>query len=137
MNLPSEAPGPGRVENLHSPELLDVLHLRNKRRRRESRAGLGLSGGAHGPSTTRHSVVARQRNSIAQVTSMDKDESPWMCYTRMLYQPQFPAKDAYKCLISLGFLEMERVMGIEPTWPAWKAGALPLSYTRNSSNSNV
>jgi hypothetical protein len=22
------------------------------------------------------------------------------------------------------------VMGIEPTWPAWKAGALPLSYTR-------
>ena len=25
---------------------------------------------------------------------------------------------------------MERVMGIEPTPPAWKAGALPLSYTR-------
>ena len=22
-------------------------------------------------------------------------------------------------------------MGIEPTWPAWKAGALPLSYTRD------
>ena len=22
-------------------------------------------------------------------------------------------------------------MGIEPTWPAWKAGALPLSYARN------
>ena len=22
-------------------------------------------------------------------------------------------------------------MGIEPTQPAWKAGALPLSYTRN------
>ena len=21
-------------------------------------------------------------------------------------------------------------MGIEPTWPAWEAGALPLSYTR-------
>ena len=25
---------------------------------------------------------------------------------------------------------LERVMGIEPTWPAWEAGALPLSYTR-------
>jgi hypothetical protein len=25
---------------------------------------------------------------------------------------------------------LERVMGIEPTPPAWKAGALPLSYTR-------
>ena len=29
---------------------------------------------------------------------------------------------------------MERVMGIEPTWPAWKAGALPLSYTRHAGN---
>ena len=26
---------------------------------------------------------------------------------------------------------LERVTGIEPAWPAWKAGALPLSYTRN------
>ena len=26
---------------------------------------------------------------------------------------------------------MERVKGIEPSQPAWKAGALPLSYTRN------
>ena len=25
-------------------------------------------------------------------------------------------------------------MGIEPTWPAWKAGALPLSYTRSCSD---
>ena len=25
---------------------------------------------------------------------------------------------------------MERVNGIEPSWPAWKAGTLPLSYTR-------
>ena len=27
-------------------------------------------------------------------------------------------------------LKMERVMGIGPTQPAWKAGTLPLSYTR-------
>ncbi len=26
---------------------------------------------------------------------------------------------------------VERVTGVEPAWPAWKAGALPLSYTRN------
>ena len=25
---------------------------------------------------------------------------------------------------------MERVKGVEPSQPAWKAGALPLSYTR-------
>ena len=28
-------------------------------------------------------------------------------------------------------------MGIEPTQPAWKAGALPLSYTRNFSSTNA
>ena len=28
--------------------------------------------------------------------------------------------------------KMERVMGIEPTQPAWKAGILPLNYTRIS-----
>jgi len=27
---------------------------------------------------------------------------------------------------------VERVTGIEPAWPAWKAGALPLSYTRET-----
>src|SRR6267143_130018 len=31
---------------------------------------------------------------------------------------------------------LERVMGIEPTWPAWKAGALPLSYTRADRNTS-
>ncbi len=31
---------------------------------------------------------------------------------------------------------MERVMGIEPTRPAWKAGILPLNYTRVSDNIN-
>ena len=29
-------------------------------------------------------------------------------------------------------LTLERVMGIEPTYPAWKAGVLPLNYTRAS-----
>ena len=30
------------------------------------------------------------------------------------------------------FMALERVMGIEPTYPAWKAGVLPLNYTRAS-----
>ncbi len=30
----------------------------------------------------------------------------------------------------MGPFFMERVMGIEPTRPAWKAGVLPLNYTR-------
>jgi hypothetical protein len=28
------------------------------------------------------------------------------------------------------FLNLERVKGIEPSYSAWKAAALPLSYTR-------
>ena len=36
-----------------------------------------------------------------------------------------------RCSIQLSYrLKMERVMGIEPTRPAWKAGILPLNYTR-------
>ena len=31
----------------------------------------------------------------------------------------------------------KRVMGIEPTCPAWKAGVLPLNYTRMSYFENV
>ena len=35
------------------------------------------------------------------------------------------------CSILLSYRRMmERVMGIEPTRPAWKAGILPLNYTR-------
>ena len=35
------------------------------------------------------------------------------------------------CSIQLSYKRiMERVMGIEPTRPAWKAGILPLNYTR-------
>ena len=37
-----------------------------------------------------------------------------------------------RCSIQLSYRrKMERVMGIEPTQPAWKAGILPLNYTRN------
>ncbi len=32
---------------------------------------------------------------------------------------------------------MERVMGIEPTYPAWKAGVLPLNYTRVFRNATI
>ena len=29
-------------------------------------------------------------------------------------------------------VNLERVMGVEPTRPAWKAGILPLNYTRGT-----
>ena len=36
------------------------------------------------------------------------------------------------CTFRLHIIIMERVMGIGPTQPAWKAGVLPLNYTRTS-----
>ena len=38
------------------------------------------------------------------------------------------------CSIQLSYwrIYMERVTGIGPAYPAWKAGVLPLNYTRNS-----
>ena len=33
------------------------------------------------------------------------------------------------------FGELERVTGIEPAWPVWKTGTLPLSYTRKTARS--
>ena len=38
------------------------------------------------------------------------------------------------CSIQLSYwrISMERVTGIGPAYPAWKAGVLPLNYTRES-----
>ena len=43
---------------------------------------------------------------------------------QLLYPPELQAR-------------MERVMGIEPTRPAWKAGILPLNYTRMGANTSA
>ena len=37
---------------------------------------------------------------------------------------------SYKHIKAVHFCNAKRVMGIEPTYPAWKAGVLPLNYTR-------
>ena len=55
------------------------------------------------------------------------------CYAQLIWSTLasttiFACSDAYSTL--LRSILMERVMGIEPTRPAWKAGVLPLNYTR-------
>lgn len=45
---------------------------------------------------------------------------------------QHTLENRYKVIATAQLLE--RVMGIEPTQPAWKAGILPLNYTRLSSD---
>ena len=46
---------------------------------------------------------------------------------QLLYPTELLARMQYLAARPEG---MERVMGIEPTYPAWKAGVLPLNYTR-------
>ena len=43
----------------------------------------------------------------------------------LLYPAELRTQDSFVC-----FATEKRVMGIEPTYPAWKAGVLPLNYTR-------
>ena len=40
-----------------------------------------------------------------------------------------------RCSIQLSYEHTKRVMGIEPTYLAWKASVLPLNYTRIMLNS--
>ncbi len=50
----------------------------------------------------------------------------------LLYPPELQAHTLtlYRSFAYLRIANLERVMGIEPTRPAWKAGILPLNYTR-------
>ena len=41
---------------------------------------------------------------------------------------------SYKHIKAVHFCNAKRVMGIEPTYLAWKASVLPLNYTRNDKN---
>ena len=40
-------------------------------------------------------------------------------------------------LLRLVVEKLERVKGIEPSYPAWKAGVLPLNYTRKPKEFNI
>ena len=48
----------------------------------------------------------------------------------LLYPTELQAHSATRSHICARLFFLERVMGIGPTRPAWKAGILPLNYTR-------
>ena len=66
------------------------------------------------------------------------------CFASYYFYAVLPVKDDRTCVLSANthsiriteqrsVIRMERVMGIGPTRPAWKAGILPLNYTRTRS----
>ena len=46
--------------------------------------------------------------------------------------PTYCLEGSCSILLSYWRISMERVTGIGPAYPAWKAGVLPLNYTRKS-----
>ena len=44
-----------------------------------------------------------------------------------------PSRTCVRQILSL----LQRAKGIEPSWPAWKAGTLPLSYARTGKRGKV
>ena len=55
----------------------------------------------------------------------------------LLYPTELQAHIKRSFILPRGKKTVERVMGIGPTRPAWKAGILPLNYTRNSLISRI
>ena len=49
----------------------------------------------------------------------------------------YPAELLAHISLRLVVKKLERVKGIEPSYPAWKAGVLPLNYTRKPKEFNI
>ena len=54
----------------------------------------------------------------------------WLVRQKGLEPPTYCLEGSCSIQLSYWRTHLERVMGIEPTRPAWKAGVLPLNYTR-------
>ena len=76
-------------------------------------------------SQLRHTHHANHRDKISNVLEGIRTPDP-----RLRRPLLYPAE--LRTLINIAFAISERVMGIEPTYPAWKAGVLPLNYTRRT-----
>ena len=78
----------------------------------------GVGDGTRTHDNQNHNLALYQLNYTHHIGAPKGTRTPGPLLRRqLLYPPELQA-------------HMERVMGIEPTRPAWKAGVLPLNYTR-------
>ncbi len=91
-------------------------------------------------------VILQAKNCNKKSTRRDSNPrpSPWqgdappLSHSCISYQPRNILASRVKSPAKAGCYHsqagcnppLKRVMGIEPTYPAWKAGVLPLNYTR-------
>ena len=107
------------------------LLKKSKRRRRDlnPRAALttySLSRGA--PSASLGTSPSVRISFIhIQIHNVNCERREWDSNPRALADKRFSRPPRYDHFDTPA---RERVMGIEPTYPAWKAGVLPLNYTR-------
>ena len=81
---------------------------------------------------TNTGTTIRGLNRLATPTIFIIAEGVKMARQEGFEPPTYCLEGSCSILLSYWRISMERVTGIGPAYPAWKAGVLPLNYTRKS-----
>ena len=139
LSVPPTPAGTSRCEaSLHAPKVYlscRKAHLVEKKQPLSNGQRLFLFWGGRWDSNPRSSVP--QTDALGQLRYTHHIGAPEGTRTPgplLRRQVLYPAE--LQAPVCPYWTNVERVMGIEPTQPAWKAGVLPLNYTRVSLDSS-